>query len=993
MYTAAMRYGFGNFVLDTELGELRFEDTPVELRKQAFRLLAILVERAPALLERDTLLDEVWGRTALSPNALPQTISELRRILDDRPRSPRYIQTVHRRGYRFVTEVRHLAAPESAQRTSAEALSSRRRTMRAWLLAASLIAAVGTAGGWIMQKRSSLDAAVTSAQSDPHARQRIRLAVAPLPKAPSVPDWLPRVSVEMLAQKLGKSRIQLVRSDALGLDDRPGNARWQHQAHELLGADAALTGHWRAARAQRVILDLSVIELASGTVLASRQLAADINELDRLMTEASTRVARALDLPAPEAAASPQTLTSDDGKDYSAAMAALDRNDARTAAARLQDLHQGLGKPRWIEPVLLKSLEQAGQPAAALSVISNRLGQAQSLALGERLRLEAQSARLRHRPEQAASAWRALIDLYPDAIDSRLALIETQLDALQGDSARHSLAQLETLPIARHDPRLGLLRARIAMLDAEPARAVREAVAVADLARHYHLPKLALDAAMAEAAAWHGSGQLDKATATLAAADKEWSEQVRHQSALFALRLRQVRIRREQGRLDAASMLLERLESEPWHAAEMAQVRIESALLHLALQQTEQARIVLDQVKEQVGDSVDPDVQIGWLDARALTAAAQHEYAQANEFFDQAFALARARGRAAQHVALQVNAGTVLARARRFTEATVQWQQALDTFTALADRRGQAICLGNLAAAASSQGQAERSVELNTRALELFRQLKLPGPRARTAYNLALAASRDGKLEQAAKHFSEAATAWRSSGQTDLVLRAATGHSEATLATGDVAGARKILASVPALHTAAPLSRSHVLATRAHIALAQGKLESSRDLMRSARELRQQDGHTGWVALSDLELLRLDLLQGHDPLRVQIAARELARNFERAGETRDVARAWLLVAEAQLCRQKRPQALKSLERAEQASAAFADQTVDFDLEWTRAWASPDAERRLRLQALAVRATAQGYGLQVMRIDAALADESLGAPKSSLALPPYARISN
>jgi formylglycine-generating enzyme required for sulfatase activity/DNA-binding winged helix-turn-helix (wHTH) protein/pimeloyl-ACP methyl ester carboxylesterase len=100
-----MEYRFGKFTLDTRTGSVTGPAGPVALRRQTFRLLEVLLSHAPELLDRDTLLDEAWGRTALSANVLPQAISELRQALGDSAQSPRYIETLHRRGYRIVCDV------------------------------------------------------------------------------------------------------------------------------------------------------------------------------------------------------------------------------------------------------------------------------------------------------------------------------------------------------------------------------------------------------------------------------------------------------------------------------------------------------------------------------------------------------------------------------------------------------------------------------------------------------------------------------------------------------------------------------------------------------------------------------------------------------------------------------------------------------------------------------------------------------------------------
>ncbi|TXK64350.1 SUMF1/EgtB/PvdO family nonheme iron enzyme [Alkalisalibacterium limincola] len=103
-----MAYRFGPFQLDPRTGTLTGPEGPIPLRRQAFRLAEVLLEHAPELLDHHTLLDQAWGRTAISANALPQTISELRHALGDDAHAPRYIETVHRRGYRMACPVQRV---------------------------------------------------------------------------------------------------------------------------------------------------------------------------------------------------------------------------------------------------------------------------------------------------------------------------------------------------------------------------------------------------------------------------------------------------------------------------------------------------------------------------------------------------------------------------------------------------------------------------------------------------------------------------------------------------------------------------------------------------------------------------------------------------------------------------------------------------------------------------------------------------------------------
>src|SRR5690349_3328196 len=74
----------------------------LKLTPKAFAVLRHLMERPGLLATKDALLTAVWPDTAISEASLPTCIREIRRALGDSPAAPLYIQTVHRRGYRYV---------------------------------------------------------------------------------------------------------------------------------------------------------------------------------------------------------------------------------------------------------------------------------------------------------------------------------------------------------------------------------------------------------------------------------------------------------------------------------------------------------------------------------------------------------------------------------------------------------------------------------------------------------------------------------------------------------------------------------------------------------------------------------------------------------------------------------------------------------------------------------------------------------------------------
>src|SRR5215510_4413817 len=83
----------------------------LELMPRAFAVLRHLVERQGRLVTKEELLSAVWRDTIVSDAALSSCIRDLRKALGDSSAAPRYIQTVHRRGFRFIGPVAPPLAP------------------------------------------------------------------------------------------------------------------------------------------------------------------------------------------------------------------------------------------------------------------------------------------------------------------------------------------------------------------------------------------------------------------------------------------------------------------------------------------------------------------------------------------------------------------------------------------------------------------------------------------------------------------------------------------------------------------------------------------------------------------------------------------------------------------------------------------------------------------------------------------------------------------
>ena len=98
-------YRFGAFTVDPAAYTLRCAGEPVPLSPRPFDLLVYLLRNPQRLVTKDELLDALWPGVVVTENTLTQAVSDLRRALQDTPGAPRCIETVPRRGYRWIAAI------------------------------------------------------------------------------------------------------------------------------------------------------------------------------------------------------------------------------------------------------------------------------------------------------------------------------------------------------------------------------------------------------------------------------------------------------------------------------------------------------------------------------------------------------------------------------------------------------------------------------------------------------------------------------------------------------------------------------------------------------------------------------------------------------------------------------------------------------------------------------------------------------------------------
>jgi TolB-like protein/DNA-binding winged helix-turn-helix (wHTH) protein/Flp pilus assembly protein TadD len=169
------RLRFGVFEVDLRVGELTKRGARVRLQGQPFLVLAALLEKPGELVTREELRSKIWPRTTVDfDHGLNKAVSKIRDALDDSGDSPRFVETVPRRGYRFLAEVAVIkdsdgqpaAALEGPESVDVSAIYRPAAPSRLWRIGtlAGVAAAVALAAAltWLVSSRTHPNAQIRS---------------------------------------------------------------------------------------------------------------------------------------------------------------------------------------------------------------------------------------------------------------------------------------------------------------------------------------------------------------------------------------------------------------------------------------------------------------------------------------------------------------------------------------------------------------------------------------------------------------------------------------------------------------------------------------------------------------------------------------------------------------------------------------------------------------------------------------------------------------
>jgi DNA-binding winged helix-turn-helix (wHTH) protein/tetratricopeptide (TPR) repeat protein len=466
-------YGFGLYVLDPANGTLTRNSVRVRMQEQPFQLLLLLVERSGQIVPREEIRNRLWPQNTFVEfdKSLGVAVLKVREALADEASNPRFIETIPRRGYRFIAPVKVEAPsvdkpplPNVAVPTLSESQLKWYAGKR-WIIRATLVLfLVGTVFHVLRpRQRAPLDTAQARTSIAPtHVRRSVAvLGFRNLPGR-TEDNWLSSAFCEMLNTELaaggelrmvsGEDVAQAKSELPLRDEDSLGKSTLQRLRINP-GADVVVVGSYTMLPTdpkRRIRLDVRLQDTAGGEIIAEEAVSGDENDLFNLVADLGGKLRQRLGAaPVSEEGtiATRAALPSNEkaARLYSEGRArlwAFDFSGARDlltkAIAADPDFplaHAALSDVWWHTGYDVKTRIEAKR---ALE-LSNHLSQEQ------RLLVEGQYQRTIQDWPNAVETYRSLFHLFPDNLDYGLLFASAQMHLSAADS-------LQTLAVLRHLP-------------------------------------------------------------------------------------------------------------------------------------------------------------------------------------------------------------------------------------------------------------------------------------------------------------------------------------------------------------------------------------------------------------------------------------------------------------------------------------------------------------------------------------------------------------
>jgi eukaryotic-like serine/threonine-protein kinase len=931
-------YEFGPFRIDITDRVLFRETAPVPLTPKAFDTLVVLVEAAGRILEKDDLMKRVWPDTIVEENNLTQNISALRKALGQSPAEKPYIETLPRRGYRFIATVRErweevpeLILRERTKSTVIVEEEEETETQTKVLgnltlaqVAAAVLTLACVAGSVVYYLRTRRPATEESNTSMATAALRRRPGVAVLGVANLTgrPDaaWLSTALSEMLTSELAagaqlraipgeniarmKMDVAMGNSDSLAPDTLG-------RIHNSLGTDYVVLGSFTDLGPEgggKIRLDLRLQDTKEGTTLAAFGESGTESGLFDLVSRAGTKLRDALgvgDIPEPEARAVRAELPSDPevAKLYAEGLADVRVFNYLPARELLEKAVAEDPQFPLAHSALASALSGLGYDAKARDEAKKAFDLSGGLNREERLVIEGRYRAVSNQWDQGLEVYRTLFGLFPDNLDYGITLTTCEAMVGKGDDLQATLSALRQLPAPQgQDPRIDLADANWAESISDFKRESSTAAKAVERAQSLGENLLAAQAQLAEATAQWKLGSPQQALVTLKEAQNTFEAKGDRGSVAEALEVT-AEVLSDQGNLTGArenheqALQIRRATGDQGGVAaslnDLALLKWQQGDLEGAKKMYEQALTSFREVGDQVGVGNALNNEANILYDQGDLGAARRMYEDSSAKF------ADIGDKGGQTLGL-LNIGLILSDQGDLAGAKSRDQQAATIAEQLGTRSQRATALAALGDVAYLSGNLDEARRDYEEALGIRRTLSEQGTAAETVVQLAAVSIEEGHADQAISALPAALTEAHREDQPADEAAAEVALARAYLERGDAADAAKAAAKAGSLakqgQSRAEQLDAEIAAARA--GAASGQADRVAEARRSLAAIRTEADQLGFVdraldaalALGMVEMQAQDRNGGRAVLaQVEKSANEkgfglIARKAEKAAQ-------------------------------------------------------------------------------------------------------------
>jgi DNA-binding winged helix-turn-helix (wHTH) protein/tetratricopeptide (TPR) repeat protein len=472
-----VRYRFGPFELDSSSGTLSRNGNRVKLQDLPCRLLVLLLERPGEIVTREELRNHLWSENTFVEfdKSVGVAIRKIRESLRDDAETPRYVETIPRRGFRFIAPVSIDGSPTAAvpgrvgTPTPTVAEEERRHSgapplRRAWPWLFPLALVTLAVGLGVYKLRTAR--LFASPKNTPPAETRVRRSVAVIGfhnlRGNPEDNWLSAAFAEMLNTELaaggelrmvsGEDVAQAKSGLPLGNEDSLGKSTLQ-RLRTNPGADVVVVGSYTILQndsKRKIRLDVRLQDTTEGDTIAEQAVSGDENDLFSLVADLGAKLRGSLGAAAVSEESEIATRAALPGNEKAARLYAEGR--ARSWAFDYYGARDLLEKAIVADPefplahaALSEVWWHAGYDAKARAEAQRALELSSHLSQEQRLLVEGQYQRTVQEWPQAVETYRALFRLFPDNLDYGLLFASAQNHVSAADSLQ-TLAELRRLP-------------------------------------------------------------------------------------------------------------------------------------------------------------------------------------------------------------------------------------------------------------------------------------------------------------------------------------------------------------------------------------------------------------------------------------------------------------------------------------------------------------------------------------------------------------------